>query len=139
MPLRMVERIPLRYIGIQYNMKREITEKPLAWEGSSYRDLRSFPREARKQAGYELGQVQLGEHASHWKPMPSIGPGATEIKIKLREDAGTQEFRVIYVANFKEAIYVLHSFQKKTQRTSAQDVAIAKRRYSDVMAARGRS
>lgn len=57
--------------------------------------------------------------------MPDVGPGAYEIRV--RDQAGT--FRVIYVAKFDDAIYVLHAFQKKTPRTSRMDIEIARRRY----------
>lgn len=58
--------------------------------------------------------------------MPSVGRGVQEIRI--RDDAGA--FRVIYVARLKQAVYVLHCFQKKTQKTARMDIAIAAGRYS---------
>ncbi len=59
------------------------------------------------------------------KPMPTIGPGAAEIRI--RDASGA--FRVVYVARFKDAVYVLHAFQKKSQKTSREDIALARQRY----------
>jgi phage-related protein len=59
--------------------------------------------------------------------MTSVGPGTCEIRIHV-----LGEWRVIYVAKFKEAIYVLHSFQKKTQKTRQSDIDIAKARYSQI-------
>ena len=61
-----------------------------------------------------------------------MGPGTREIRI--RDASGT--YRVMYVARFEEAIYVLHCFQKKTQVTSRQDKAIAAVRYRAVVDAR---
>ena len=69
--------------------------------------------------------VQAGREPSDFKPMSDVGRGVYEIRV--RERAGT--FRVIYVARFDEAVYVLHAFQKKTPKTSRLDIEVAKRRY----------
>lgn len=69
--------------------------------------------------------VQAGRPPADFKPLPDAGPGAHEIRV--RDDTGA--FRVIYVAKFKEAVYVLHAFPKKTRKTSRMDVELAKRRY----------
>ena len=69
--------------------------------------------------------VQVGREPDDWKPMPAIGPGAREIRV--RDEAGA--FRVIYVAKFADAVYVLHAFQKKTQKTAHRDFELAKLRY----------
>ncbi len=61
---------------------------------------------------YEVYLVQQGQEPSDWKPMPAVGPGVREIRIHSEG-----EYRVFYVASFAEGVYVLHSFQKKTQRT----------------------
>ena len=96
-------------------------EKDLQWRGSSYKDLLSFPDESRRDAGYQLGFVQLGFEPSDWKPMSSIGQGVKEIRIHVEG-----EFRVLYVAKNEEAIYVLHAFQKKAQKTPKRDIDISK-------------
>jgi phage-related protein len=57
--------------------------------------------------------------------MSSVGPGVQEIRVR---DAGGA-FRVIYVARFEEAIYVLHAFQKKTQKTAPLGIELARQRY----------
>jgi len=88
-------------------------------------DLAAFPEPARRTAGYELFMVQVGREPSDFKPMPDVGHGVHEIRVGDRE--GT--FRVIYVARFNEAIYVLHAFQKKTPKTSRVDIEVARRRY----------
>lgn len=98
--------------------------KTVEWLESSLDDLRRFPKQAMRKAGYELDQVQLGLEPSDWKPMPSIAPGVNEIRIH----AGT-EHRVIYTARFAEHVYVLHAFDKKTQKTPKRDIELAKRRY----------
>jgi phage-related protein len=104
-------------------------DKPIDWCGSSLDDLREFPETARKQAGYELRKLQRGEIPDDWRPFPEIGPGASEIRI----DCPDGWFRVMYVAKFEEAVYVLHSFQKKTRKTSRGDVEIARTRYRTVV------
>ncbi len=98
--------------------------RPVEFRGSALADLRAFPDTARRQAGYQIDQLQHGRQPDDWKAMPSIGSGAQEIRI--RDAAGA--FRIIYVAKFSDAIYVLHCFMKKTQRTSRPDVEIAIKR-----------
>ena len=101
-----------------------VTVKPLKFVGSSLDDLRNFPDEARRAAGFELRVVQSGLDPSDWKPMQAIGPGVNEIRIHV-----LGEWRVIYVAKFRDAVYVLHAFQKKTRKTSRHDIDLAQERY----------
>jgi phage-related protein len=103
--------------------------KPMEFRASALQDLRAFPISARREAGYQLDQVQQGRDPDDWKPMGAIGQGVREIRI--RETGGA--FRVIYVAKLKAAIYVLHCFQKKTQKTSREDISLAARRYKDLL------
>ena len=98
--------------------------------GSAKRDLAGFPRSARTRAGHELFMVQVGRDPDDWRPMPTIGAGACEIRI--RDPAGA--FRVIYVATFADAVYVLHAFQKKTPKTGRADLELARPRYRDARA-----
>ena len=107
-------------------------EKQIRWIGSAYDDLLAFLEDARKEAGFQLGKVQAGLEPTDWKPFDDVGAGTREIRI--RDASGI--FRVIYVAEFEEAIYVLHCFQKKTQVTSKQEKAIATTRYRAVLRAR---
>lgn len=106
----------------------DTSEKPLRFRGSSRADLLAFPNEARREAGFQLSFVQFGDDPMDWKPMPVIGSGVREIRI--RDDGGA--FRVIYVAKFRDAIYVLHCFEKKTQTTAKRDIAIATTRYKEL-------
>ncbi len=101
--------------------------KLINFVGSSLDDLRNFPEEARKAAGFELYAIQRGLDPRDWKPMPSIGRGVKEIRIHV-----LGEWRIIYVAKFEDAVHVLHSFQKKTQKTSRQDIEIARKRYTQI-------
>lgn len=99
--------------------------KPVRFVGSTRGDLAAFPKSARVRAGYELFAVQVGRNPENWKPMTSVGPGACEIR--LRDPTGA--YRVIYVARFADAVYVLHAFQKKSQKTARADLELAMRRY----------
>ena len=99
--------------------------KPLKFLGSSKEDLLAMPEAVRHAMGVELMVVQFGGAPSDFKPMPTVGQGVYEIRV--RDVAGA--FRVMYVARFSEAVYVLHAFQKKTQKTSKNDLDLAAFRY----------
>jgi phage-related protein len=103
--------------------------KPLEFCGTALTDLCAFPESVRREAGFQLDQVQHGNEPDDWKPMPSIGVGVREVRIR---DA-TGAFRVIYLAKLADAVYVLHCFQKKTQKTSKQDLDLAEHRYRQLM------
>jgi len=99
--------------------------KPVVFLATALDDLRKFTSSARREAGFQLDLVQRGLEPLDFKPMPVIGSGVTEIRV--RDEAGA--FRVVYVAKFEAAVYVLHCFQKKTQKTSQHDVELAQSRY----------
>lgn len=107
-------------------------EKPLEWVGRSYAEFMAFPHTAIRKAGRELGFVQEGEEPEDWKPMEAIGPGACEIRVRTHE-GGTVQHRVVYVARFAEAVYVLHAFQKATQATSQHNLDLARARYAQML------
>jgi phage-related protein len=107
--------------------------KPVEFRGSALDDLRAFPQAARREAGYQLDRVQHGREPDDWKPINAVGRGVREIRI--RDAAGA--FRVLYVAKFDDAVYVLHCFQKKTQKTSKADLNLAAQRYRDLLKEQG--
>jgi phage-related protein len=107
-------------------------DKEIRWVGSSYDDLLAFPKTSRKEAGFQLAKVQAGLEPTDWKPFDEVGAGTREIRVTDAKGI----FRVMYVAKFEEAVYVLHCFQKKTQATSKQDKDIATTRYRAVVNAR---
>jgi phage-related protein len=76
-----------------------VADKPVAWLGSALAALRTFPADARRDAGFELRRVQQGLDPDDWRPMPSIGPGVREIRIHTG-----QEHRVFYITAFAEAV-----------------------------------
>ncbi len=108
-----------------------MSEKTIFWVGSSLEDIKSFPDDARRLAGHYLHLVQQGYDPPDWKPTGIVGPGVNEIRIHTRV-----EDRVLYVARFSEGIYVLHAFQKKTQKTSKGDTELAMRRLGQLLAYR---
>jgi phage-related protein len=110
---------------IQMNI---LSPKPLQWLGDSRQRLQDFPDVARQRAGFELWEVQQGNEPADWKPMPSVGPGVNEVRIR----AGGA-WRVLYVAKFAEAVYVLHAFGKKSQQTPKLDIDLAAGRYGELL------
>ena len=107
--------------------------KPITWVQTSLEDLRSFPANARRLAGYELRRVQSGLMPDDWKPMKSIGPGVFEIRIRTG-----RAHRIFYVAKYEEAIYVLHAFEKKTKRTRQADLELGRKRLTEVVQSRSK-
>ena len=103
--------------------------KKIQFLGDSLKSLREFPEDAKHDVGYQLDKVQRGEQADDFKPMPSIGKGVEEIRV--RDDSGI--YRVIYTARLADTVYVLHAFQKKTQTTAKRDIALASKRYAELM------
>ena len=99
--------------------------KPITFLGDSLEALRAFPHAARRESGLQLDRVQRGLMPENWKPMKTIGAGVTEIRVRVEGGA----FRVLYVATLPEAVYVLHAFQKKTQKTAKADLNLATTRY----------
>ena len=102
--------------------------KLLRFMGDTRERLRAFPVSARHDAGQQLWKVQCGFPPDDFKPMPAIGPGVEELRI--REASGA--YRVIYTARRADAVYVLHAFQKKTQKTSPRDLELARQRLREL-------
>lgn len=98
--------------------------KRIVFLGDALDQVRSFPESARKEAGVQLHKVQQGLEPSDWKPMVTVGSGVGEIRI--REDGGA--FRILYVAQFANAVVVLHAFEKKAQKTPKRDLDLANSR-----------
>lgn len=101
--------------------------KPLKFIDTARDDLSAFPRMAKREAGNELWYVQIGATPSDRKPMSAVGPGAFEIRIHVEG-----EWRVVYVAKFDDAVFVLHAFRKKTRKTSQRDLDLARKRYREI-------
>ena len=123
------ENLPSTICKILYTSSVERPARPIEFRGSALEDLSRFPAPARRKAGFQLFQVQQSDDPDDWKPMTDIGPGVKEIRIREKDGA----FRVFYVACFAKTVYVLHCFQKKTQKTSDGDKDLAKRRYKELV------
>ncbi|MBM3221849.1 MAG: type II toxin-antitoxin system RelE/ParE family toxin [Candidatus Rokubacteria bacterium] len=111
-----------------------MNEKPVVWLGDSRETITAFPENVRQVAGFQLWRVQRGLEPNDWKPMPSVGLGVQEIRIHT-----DVEHRVLYVAKFTEAVYVLHAFEKRTRRTAPKDLDLAKQRFRSLINQRARA
>jgi len=103
--------------------------KPVHFVGTSREDIRDLPDSAQETAGFQLFKVQQGRETDDWKPMPTVGSGVQEIRI--RDESGA--YRIFYVAKFEEAVYVLHVFEKRSQKTARTDLALGQSRYADLL------
>ena len=106
--------------------------KPVTFLGDSLDAIRVFPLTARREVGFQLDRVQRGLLPENWKPLKTVGPGVKESR--LPDEAGA--FRVLYVASFPEALYVLHAFQKKSQQTAKGDLEVARMRFRSLRSER---
>ena len=104
--------------------------KPVAWVGSSKKDFRTFPDDVQDAMGFALYQAQVGDWHAMMKPMK--GFGGTGVVELVENDKG-DTYRAVYTVRFAEAVYVLHAFQKKTQKTAKQDIEIGQQRYQQMI------
>ncbi len=101
----------------------QFREKPLHWVASAKKDYQAFPAAVQDDMGYALGVAQLGGKHPHAKAWKGEGPGVLEIVEDFRGDT----FRAVYTVRFVGAVYVLHTFQKKSKagiRTPLEDVKL---------------
>jgi phage-related protein len=98
--------------------------KKVEFCGSSKKDIMAFPKNARDRVFYQLDLLMEGDDPYDWKPMKTVGQGVNEIRVKCKDGA----FRVFYVVNRSDAIYVLHAFQKATEKTEKREIDLAKAR-----------
>jgi len=103
--------------------------KPVHFVGTSREDLRELPDSAQGTAGFQLFKVQQGKEPDDRKPMPAVGSGVRELRV--RDESGA--YRMFYVAKFEEAVYVLHVFEKRSQNTARADLELGKNRYADLL------
>jgi phage-related protein len=89
------------------------SNRPVIWIGSSRRDLRSFPREVRREIGQALYTAQQGETDPAAKPLKGFGGGGV-LEIVADHEGNTR--RGVYTVGYPEVVYVLHVFQKKSKR-----------------------
>lgn len=109
----------------------EEAPKPVRWVGRSLRDLRSFPRPVRIDIGHALFTAQEGKTDPAAKPLKGFG-GASVIEIVASHHGNA--WRAIYTVLFREAIYVLHVFQKKSTKgiaTPTREIELIKQRLAE--------
>ena len=104
--------------------------KDVRFVSSSLNDLRAFPKAPRQDMGRQINRVQQGLDPQDWKPMPRVGRGVREIRIRDESN----NYRCMYVKNIGDAVYVLHVFRKKSQKTAAKDIEAAKSRLKALRA-----
>ncbi len=104
--------------------------RPMLWVASSKRDYREFPPRVQDTLGFELFLAQTGQHPPSAKPLKGLGSGVVE----LIEDFDGDTYRAVYTVRFRDAVYVLHAFKKKSKRgiaTPKSDIDLIKRRLKD--------
>ena len=102
----------------------------MRWIASARSDLKRFPAGVQADVGYALWVAQLGQHAPQVKPLKGITVGGGVLEVV--EDHDGNAFRVVYTVRFRDALYVLHAFQKKSRRGAAtprHDIALIRERY----------
>lgn len=93
-------------------MSKVVPLRPVLWIGSSLKDVKSMPEKVKKEIGHSLREIQKNRDPGNTKPLKHLSePGISEIVVDERE--GT--FRAVYTIEFKDAIAVLHVFQKKSK------------------------
>lgn len=103
-------------------------ERPLEWIGSSYRDLMALPVAVRRFFGYALSLAQAGDQHDDAKVLTGFGSAGV---LEVVEDDRSGTYQAVYTVKFKEAVFVLHCFQKKSKHgiaTPKEDLAIIRAR-----------
>ena len=102
--------------------------KPVDWIGSSYKDFRAFPDEVQDHMGYALHLAQSGAKHEDAKPLKGFGGAGV---LEIVSDHVGDTYRAVYTVKFAVAIYVLHTFQKKSKtgsKTPVTDMELIARR-----------
>ena len=102
--------------------------KPVAWIGSSKKDLMALPLEVRKFFGHALDFAQRGDKHDAAKVLKGFG-GAGILELVDNDQDGT--YRAVYTVKFAKAVFVLHCFSKKSKRgieTPKEDIDIIRAR-----------
>lgn len=97
--------------------------KDVIFVGNSLVRIRGFPKDARLDAGFQIDKVQRGESPDDWRSLKTVGKGVKEIRIRGPKG----QYRVVYLACLDDEVFVLHAFQKKTQKTRKLDIDLARK------------
>lgn len=103
--------------------------KQVIFIGRSLEEIKAFPDDIRRDAGYNIDLVQRGEEPSDWKPFRGVGRGGVK-EIRLWDDSGT--YRVIYIADLEDAVYVLCGFKKTSEKTEKAHIDLIKNRIKQM-------
>jgi phage-related protein len=112
----------------------QVEAKPVLWVGSSKDELKAFPDVVQKAVGYALWFAQIGDKHPHAKPLRGFGGAGV---VEILEDADGDTYRAVYTVKFKEFVYVLHCFQKKSKhgaKTPRANVALIESRLQTAKA-----
>ena len=102
--------------------------RDVIWLGDSLEILRNFPAGIKALLGGEIFRLQVGAVPRNAKPMVTVGRGVRELRARDRSG----QYRAIYVVRKREGIFILHTFQKKSGKTSKQDIEIARKRLTEI-------
>ena len=105
--------------------------RKVAWVGTSLEEMQELPKAIRKAVGFQIHLLQEGVDPDDFKPMPSVGSGVYEIRV--RNELGQNTGRCFYVVKFKEAIFILHAFEKKKQKTPKANLDKGQERYKELL------
>lgn len=101
------------------------------WNKRALKEVREFPEEIRKEIGYLLYVLQVGEliDMPHSRPMPTLGSGAHELRVKGEDGI----YRVFYFLKVKNQILVFHAFKKKSQKTLTLDLELGRKNLKEML------
>lgn len=112
------------------NSDRPVRKNTIWYLESLREEVRKWPKVVREDMGAQLNKVEFGGEPDDFKSMSAVGVGVNEIRVAEEGD----QYRVIYVAKFDEAVYVLHVItKKKSQKTAVRDIAVAQKRYRQLI------
>ncbi|AVZ26887.1 toxin HigB-like (plasmid) [Zymomonas mobilis subsp. mobilis ZM4 = ATCC 31821] len=103
---------------------------PKGYEKRIKKELSELPKKIMEDAVIDFKRIKRGKDPYDFKPMSIIGTGVKEIRLKEKSGA----YRIIYTANFADKIYILHSFQKKTEQTDKRNIDLARKRFKAISA-----
>ena len=106
----------------------DAAEKEFRWVGGALKALSKLPEEVKRVMGYALWLAQQGDKHPDSKPLKGFGGGGV---LEVVEDHDGDTYRVVYTVRFKDAVYLLHAFQKKSKRgvkTPQEDIEIVRDR-----------
>lgn len=105
--------------------------KPAVFHPKARVAIRDFPEDVRRGLGKIIFDLQKGEKLSMplSRPMPSVAAGVEELRVKDRSGA----YRVFYYTKLADSVLIFHAFVKKTQRTPAHEIALARKRLKEML------